>query len=188
MTRAYLSLGSNVGDRRGYLLEAIRRLATPEVVIRRLSSVYETEPQDLPDQPWFLNLVVELDTTLDAHALLEHVRAIEAVLERRRLVPKGPRTLDIDILLYGAMLLDSAELTLPHPRMAARRFVLEPLAELVPELRPPGLGRNVRGLLGELRGQSVRKLGPLREISPQAEGARRRSRHARSSRAEPTSA
>ncbi len=161
MTRAYLSLGSNLGDRRGYLAEAVRRLATPRVIVRRLSSVYETEPQDLPDQPWFLNLVVELDTTLDAHGLLEHVRAIEAQLGRRRLAPKGPRTLDIDILLYGATLLDSEELTLPHPRMTARRFVLEPLAELVPELRHPVTGRSVSRLLGELRGQSVRKVGPL---------------------------
>jgi 2-amino-4-hydroxy-6-hydroxymethyldihydropteridine diphosphokinase len=161
VTRAYLSLGSNLGDRRRNLAEGVRRLATPEVIVRRLSSVYETEPQDLPEQPWFLNLVVEIDTTLDVQRLLEHLQAIEAALERRRQVPKGPRTLDIDILLYGETLLDSPELTLPHPRMAARRFVLEPLAELAPQLRHPALGRTVRELLEKISGQPARNVGPL---------------------------
>lgn len=161
MTRAYLSLGSNLGDRRGYLREAVRRLATPEVVLRRLSSVYETEPQDLPDQPWFLNLVVELDTSLCPRDLLAHIRGIENSLGRVREIPKGPRTLDIDILLYGDVVVDTAELTLPHPRMASRRFVLEPLAELCAELRHPVLERSVRELLAELQGQRVRPVGRL---------------------------
>lgn len=162
MTRAYLSLGSNLGDRRGYLLEAVRRLATPEVLLRRLSSVYETEPQDLPDQPWFLNLVAEIDTSLPPRDLLAHLRAIETCLGRVRHTAGGPRTLDIDILLYGDAVVDSPELTLPHPRMAARRFVLEPLAELVPELCHPTLDRTIRALLEEVRGQSVLRVGPLR--------------------------
>lgn len=161
MIRAYLSLGSNLGDRHRNLLEAVRRLAAPELVIRRLSSVYETEPQDLPDQPWFLNMVVEIDTALDSYGLLERVLAVEAALDRRRLTPKGPRTLDVDILLYGETLLDSPALNLPHPRMAARRFVLEPLAELAPELRHPVMGKTVCELLELVDGQQVRKLRPL---------------------------
>jgi len=159
--RAYLSLGSNLGDRRWNLSEAIRRLACQELIVRRVSSVYETEPQDLADQPWFLNLVVEIDTTLDAHRLLEHIQAVEAALGRRRLTEKGPRTLDIDILLYGEAVFQLPGLTLPHPRMAARRFVLEPLAELASELRHPTLGRTIGELLKLLRGQQVRSLGPL---------------------------
>lgn len=161
MIRAYLSLGSNLGDRRQNLLEAVRRLAAPELLIRRLSSVYETEPQDLPDQPWFLNMVLEIETALDAYGLLERVLAVEAALDRRRLTPKGPRTLDIDILLYGETVSQLPGLTLPHPRMAARRFVLEPLAELAPELQHPTLGRTIGELLELLRGQESRRLGPL---------------------------
>lgn len=161
MIRAYLSLGSNLGDRRGYLREAVRRLTTPELVIRRLSSLYETEPQDLPDQPWFLNLVAEIDTSLPPRDLLAHLHAIETCLGRVRHTASGPRTVDIDILLYGDAVVDSPELTLPHPRMAARRFVLEPLAELVPELCHPTLDRTIRELLEEVRGQSVQKVGLL---------------------------
>lgn len=161
MIRAYLSLGSNLGDRRQNLLEAVRRLACQELIVRRVSSIYETEPQDLADQPWFLNLVVEIDTALDAHRLLAHVQAVEAALGRRRLTEKGPRTLDIDILLYGDAVVESPALTLPHPRMAARRFVLEPMAELEAGLRHPTTGRTIRDLLERVHGQQVRNLGPL---------------------------
>ena len=161
MNRAYLSLGSNRGGRRANLAEALRRLAAPDVTVRRLSSLYETEPQDLPGQPWFLNLVAEIDTTLKPHALLERTRAVEVELGRQRLVPKGPRTIDIDVLLYGDLVADSPALVLPHPRIAHRRFVLEPLAELAPDLLHPVLGKSIRELLQAVHGQQVRRVAPL---------------------------
>lgn len=160
MNRAYLSLGSNLGDRRANLAEALRRLAVRDLTVRRLSSLYESEPQDLPDQPWFLNLVAEIDTALEPHALLERTQAVEAELGRRRLVLKGPRTIDIDILLYGDLVLDSPALVLPHPRAAQRRFVLEPLAELAPHLRHLVLGKSVCELLQAVHGQQVHKAAP----------------------------
>lgn len=158
MTRAYLSLGSNLGDRRAHVEEALRRLQNSEVILRRISAAYETEPQDLPDQPWFLNLVAEIETSLEPLALLVHLRSVEASLGRERRVPKGPRTIDIDILLYGDLVLDCPELVLPHPRLAKRRFVLEPLAELAPDLRHPVLGQSVSELLGAVSDQRLRRV------------------------------
>ena len=159
MKLAYLSLGSNVGDRQRFIEEAIRRLGSPDLKILRESSIYETEPRDVRNQPWFLNLVVEAETSLLPRLLLARVRRIERELGRKRVVAKGPRTIDIDILLYGNFVIGSTDLTVPHPRMAERRFVLEPLCELAPELRHPVLRRTMRELLGGTLGQVVRRVG-----------------------------
>ena len=167
MKRVYLSLGSNLGDREANLRAAIAQLGTPGVRILRVSSLYETEPMEVRDQPWFLNLVVEAETGLFPKQLLARIRKIDLALGRKRVRPKGPRTIDIDILLYGESIIDTAELTVPHPRMAERRFVLEPLAELAPDLRHPVSRRSMSELLAATAGQLVKRLGPLRDASGQ---------------------
>lgn len=157
--RAFLGLGSNRGDRLAMLRQAAARLrALPGVRILRASSVYETAPLGLTDQPWFLNQVLEVETTLDPHHLLAAVQEVEVSLGRRREVRWGPRTIDIDILLYADVTLRSPRLVLPHPALAHRRFVLMPLAELDPLLRLPD-GRCVHDLLEALGdAQVVRRL------------------------------
>jgi 2-amino-4-hydroxy-6-hydroxymethyldihydropteridine diphosphokinase len=150
-TTAFLSLGSNVGDRLENLRAALRELCGAGVALRRTSSIYETEPVDNTDQGWFLNCVAEVSTTLEPLTLLHKLQQIERQLGRERVVPKGPRTLDIDILLYGDLVLASDELTLPHPRMMERRFVLEPLCEIAPALRLPDTGKTVEQALHDLR-------------------------------------
>lgn len=158
MKTAYLSLGSNLDDRQGNLRRALELLASPEISIKRTSSVYETEPQDLRHQPWFLNLVVEIETTLFPLQLLRRIQKIERDLGRQRAVPKGPRTIDIDIILFGNFIMETPQLQVPHPRMPARRFVLEPLAELSPELRHPVTHRTIREMLTATSGQAVKIL------------------------------
>jgi len=159
MKLAYLSLGSNMGRRESTLAEALRLLAAPDLRVVRVSPVYETEPMELRDQPWFLNLVAEIETDLFPKQLLARTQRIEKELGRKRKVSKGPRTIDIDILLYGSFVIDTPDLQVPHPRMAERRFVLEPLAQLAPELRHPVLRRTVSELLAATRGQGVRQVG-----------------------------
>lgn len=157
MKTVYLSLGSNVGDRKHALAKAVELLHCPGLEVLRISSVYETEPQDHRDQPWFLNLVVEARTALFPKQLLGRAQRVERELRRRRLAAKRPRTIDIDILLYGDSVIDLAELVVPHPRLAERRFVLAPLAELAPDLRHPVLRLTVKELLAAVSGQTVRK-------------------------------
>jgi len=153
----YLSLGSNVGDRRANLQEAISLLA-PTVRFLRVSPIYETEPVDYVDQAWFLNLVVEAETGLSPTRLLSRLAAIERSLGRVRTAPKGPRTIDADLLLYGDVVVDTARLQVPHPRMAARRFVLAPLADLAPDLRHPVTRQPVHEMLQAAPAQTVRRL------------------------------
>jgi 3-oxoacyl-[acyl-carrier protein] reductase len=162
MKLVYLSVGSNLGDRERHLESALEKLAAPDFYIRRVSSVYETEPVDCPAEStaahWFLNLVVEAETDLFPMQLLWRVGKIEHSLGRVRTVVNGPRTIDIDILLYGRAVIQTPELQVPHPRMSGRRFVLAPLAELAPELRHPIARRTIRELLAAAPDQAVRRL------------------------------
>ena len=159
MPRAYLSLGSNLGDRVGLLREAEARLnATPDIQILARSSVYETEPVGVADQPWFLNRVLQVETTLDPYAVLDVVQQVEAALGRTRALRWGPRTIDIDLLLYDDRVVVSVRLRIPHPELPRRRFVLVPLAEIDPQLRLPD-GRAIVDLLGALEDtQIVRRI------------------------------
>jgi 2-amino-4-hydroxy-6-hydroxymethyldihydropteridine diphosphokinase len=160
MKRVFLSLGSNLGDREENLREALRRLGhDAKLRLLRLSSVYETEPMDLRTQPWFLNLAVEADAEGYPLQLLGWIGRIEASMGRKRAKVKGPRTIDIDILLFSSFIIDTPNLVIPHPRMTQRRFVLEPMVELAPDLRHPLERRSMRELLGEIKGQSVKKSG-----------------------------
>jgi 2-amino-4-hydroxy-6-hydroxymethyldihydropteridine diphosphokinase len=155
---AYLSLGSNIGNRESYLGDAIARLRALGRVAA-VSSLYETEPVEFTDQPWFLNCVVLLETNATPAELLANLLAIEQEMGRVRTQKKGPRTIDIDVLLFGETVLDTPKLTVPHPAMHQRRFVLEPLAEIAPETWHPGLKKTIRRLLEELpAGPVVRKL------------------------------
>lgn len=147
LNTVYLSLGSNLGDRAANLDRAIAELPAAGLEVKRVSSTYETEPVGVRSQPWFLNLVVEGETDLFPVQLLERLQAIEIRLGRRRLAGRGPRSIDIDILLYGNFRIARPDLMVPHPRLEERRFVLEPLAELAPDLRHPASRLTMRELL-----------------------------------------
>ena len=158
MAVAYIALGGNLGDRAQTLSLAIDRLGLLGTVMSR-SSFYETEPVEFTQQPWFLNCAVALKTAKTPKQLMAALLRIEQKMGRRRLRKKGPRTIDIDIVLFGKMVMDSAELTVPHPAMHERRFVLEPLAEIAPEERHPLLFKTVRELRDALpSGQTVRRV------------------------------
>jgi 2-amino-4-hydroxy-6-hydroxymethyldihydropteridine diphosphokinase len=147
MITVYIALGTNVGEREDNLLQALRLLPECGVHIRRVSSIYETEPVDYLDQEWFLNAVLEGETELDALDLLSAVRVIEARMGSKKAFAKGPRKIDLDILLYGNETIDTPELQVPHPRMLERKFVLIPLAEIAPSLRHPSWKSGVAHLL-----------------------------------------
>ncbi len=166
MHKVYLSLGSNVGDRAENLRTAILRLGRLGKVAA-VSSFYETEPVELTAQPWFLNCALELDTEKMPRQLINGVLAIEQEMGRRRGQKKGPRNIDIDILLFGNSVVEARGLTIPHPAMHERRFVLEPLAEIAPDARHPALKRSIRELRDALPpGQEVKRaLGDGRRTS-----------------------
>ena len=163
----YLSFGSNVGDRAKNLRAAIDELPHAGVAVKKVSSFYETEPVDLREQPWFLNCAAEVETHFDPIMLLRALREIETKMGSKKLVAKGPRLIDMDILLYGAETIDTPELQVPHPRMHLRRFVLVPLAEIAPELVHPVLKKSATRLLVETPDRSVvRRVSPESSSSP----------------------
>ena len=141
----YLSLGSNLGDREANLANAIARLRQLGEVVA-VSSFYETEPMEFAAQPWFLNCAVALKTELMPKQFLSKMLSIERELGRRRTQPKGPRTIDLDILLFGNSVIHTPQLDVPHPAMHQRRFVLEPLTEIAPDVRHPVFKRTAREL------------------------------------------
>jgi 2-amino-4-hydroxy-6-hydroxymethyldihydropteridine diphosphokinase len=159
----YFSLGSNIGDRERNLHAALEQLNAAGIRVVRVSPVYETEPVDLTAQRWFLNLVAEAETGLFPLQLLARTQKIERALGRVRTIPKGPRTIDIDILLYGNIVMNSQGLEIPHPRMTERRFVLVPLADLAPDLRHPVTRKTVREMLDATPSATVRLAGRLGE-------------------------
>ncbi|HTB94027.1 MAG TPA: 2-amino-4-hydroxy-6-hydroxymethyldihydropteridine diphosphokinase [Candidatus Sulfotelmatobacter sp.] len=159
MITVYIALGTNVGEREANLLQALRLLPESGVHIRRVSSIYETEPVDYLDQEWFLNAVLEAQTELDALDLLSALRLIETRMGSKKAFAKGPRKIDLDILLYGDETVDTDELQVPHPRMLERKFVLIPLAEIAPNLRHQSWKSGVAQLLVATRDPSaVKKL------------------------------
>lgn len=155
----YLSLGSNLGEREENLDRALTLLDLADIRVVHRSSVYETEPQDVSNQPWFLNIVVECETRYFPIQLLTTVLGIEREMGRKRgaeTVRRGPRLIDIDILLYGNVEIEAPRLIVPHPRMLERRFVLEPLLEIAPGLRHPATKQPFSKYLAATKNQKLR--------------------------------
>jgi 2-amino-4-hydroxy-6-hydroxymethyldihydropteridine diphosphokinase len=169
----YLGLGSNLGDRPVHIEEALAALSAQNIEIVCRSSLYATEPVGFAPQHWFLNCVVEATTELMPRQLLRATQQVERDMGRRRNVRNGPRTVDIDILLYGTNSVSMPDLEIPHPRMAGRRFVLVPLREIAPGLRHPGLRRSIVELLAATEDRSeVRPWHPPGEAEPGATPSR----------------
>jgi 2-amino-4-hydroxy-6-hydroxymethyldihydropteridine diphosphokinase len=155
---AYLSLGSNLGDRAASLRAALAQLDAGGRLLA-VSALYETQPVEVRDQPWFLNCVAAIETEKTPRELLQLALKIETAIGRLRMRERGPRNIDIDVVLFGDRVVDEPGLKIPHPAMQQRRFVLEPLVEIAPEARNHELGKTARELLAELPGgQTVRRL------------------------------
>jgi 2-amino-4-hydroxy-6-hydroxymethyldihydropteridine diphosphokinase len=163
LKQVYLSLGSNLGNREENLRLALEHLNSAGVPVLARSSLYETAPQDVIDQPWFLNMAVGCETSLLPLRLLTLLQRIERKLGRVRghgELKRGPRTIDIDILLYGTATVHSPQLVIPHPRIIQRRFVLEPLLEIAPQLRHPQTGALLQSFLSDVADQHLKKFNP----------------------------
>jgi 2-amino-4-hydroxy-6-hydroxymethyldihydropteridine diphosphokinase len=159
LKRVFLALGSNLGDREQNLRNSITAIEREHIRVLARSSIYETAPQDIIDQPWFLNMVIECQTRTFPLQLLATLLRIERELGRVRTnsMRRGPRVIDLDILLFGETIMNAPELVLPHPRMLQRRFVLEPLVEIAPELRHPETKQVLRNVLQSVRDQPLRR-------------------------------
>lgn len=162
VAKAYVALGSNLGDRAGNLLLAVRGMMEAALCVTRLSSIYETEPVSEVEQPPFLNMVAEIGTPLPApEQVMARLLRVEFLLGRIRDVKDGPRTIDLDLLMYGELESNTEFLTLPHPRLHQRRFVLEPLIEIAPHLMHPTLKCKCEELLEKVDDKAaVRRWAP----------------------------
>ena len=160
MKTVYIALGSNLGDRAGNLAEARQRMQALEIAITRESSIYETAPWGVLEQPRFLNQVVEAHTEWMPRQLMNRLKQIERGMGRQRTIRNGPRKIDLDILLYGDVTASAADLEIPHPRIGERRFVLEPLAEIAGDLRHPRTGVTIRQMLAAVANQTARRWEP----------------------------
>jgi len=156
----YIALGSNLGDRAANLAQARRRMEQLEIAIVRESSIYETAPWGILEQPRFLNQVVEANTDWMPRQLMSRLKQIEREMGRRRTIRNGPRNIDLDILLYGDAIVSATQLEIPHPRMGERRFVLEPLAEIADDVRHPRTGVTIRQMLAAVADQEARRWTP----------------------------
>ncbi|SHJ97691.1 2-amino-4-hydroxy-6-hydroxymethyldihydropteridine diphosphokinase [Paramaledivibacter caminithermalis] len=157
MNKAYLGLGSNIDDKRKNIDMAVDMLRnSKDIKIINISSYYETEPVGYHDQDWFLNIVVEIDTSLEPYKLLEFCNYIEEKLKRKRIIRWGPRTIDVDILLYEGFDSEDEKLTLPHPRMTERAFVMVPLYEIAPDIKINNI--DIKQIIKNLEGEGIRKI------------------------------
>ena len=165
----YLGLGSNLGDRMHNLKQAISHFP-PEIICVRKSSIYETEPWEYLEQPPFLNLVVEVQTDLLPRALLERLKSIELACGRQETFRFGPRLIDLDILFYGQEIIEEHGVSIPHPRMHERAFVLVPLAEIAPHFIHPVLRKSVQELLFTVNADGIRRLENFSKIPDLTQG------------------
>jgi 2-amino-4-hydroxy-6-hydroxymethyldihydropteridine diphosphokinase len=157
MNKAYLGLGSNIGEKKENIDSAVDMLKQHKSIeVKNISSYYETEPVGYEDQDWFVNVVVEIETNLEPYQLLEFCGSIEEKLKRKRIIRWGPRTIDVDILVYEGFTSQDERLTLPHPRMTERAFVMVPLYEIAPNIDINN--ENIKQILKNLEGEEIRKI------------------------------